>query len=352
MDLDGLVGGLYRDLAGVELGHRRFERGLHVVVFHPRGAIRQQAGGVDFGGEVGEFPLDGLELADGFAELLALLGVPQRRFVRALGHAEPERGDRNSSAVEHAHGVDKSVAFLAEQVFHGDLAVLENHFRGIAGAQAEFVFLLPRTEALGSLLDHERRKSVRVRRFIRHGDDDHHVGVMSVGDERLAAVQHPLIALADGRAARASGVGAGTGFGESPAADPFAGREFGNVLPALLFVAGDEDVVRAERGMCSYDDADRSVDARELLDGDDVLDVAHARAAEFGGKNGAQQAETAEFLDGLHGKARGFVPLHDVRGDLFFGEFADAAAQVVLLVGKLEIQASPPYVGQLFAVVP
>ena len=34
---------------------------------------------------------------------------------------------------------------------------------------------------------------------------------------------------------------------------------------------------------------------------------------------------------------RGFVPLHDVRSDFAFGKFADAAAELVLFVGKREI---------------
>ena len=85
------------------------------------------------------------------------------------------------------------------------------------------------------------------------------------------------------------------------------------------------------------DNADRPVDARELLNGDYIFDVAEPRAAVFFGENNAQQAHFAELRHDLAGKTRGLVPFHDVRGDFTLREFADAAAELVLFVGKGEI---------------
>ena len=51
------------------------------------------------------------------------------------------------------------------------------------------------------------------------------------------------------------------------------------------------------------DDAHRAIHAREFLDRGDVLDVAHARAAVLRGKDRAQQAELAQFLDGASGNS-------------------------------------------------
>ena len=93
---------------------------------------------------------------NGLTELLALLAVLESGFVGALRHAKAERGDGDAAAVENAHGVDESVAFLAEEIFGRDLAIFKDEFGGVAGAKAELVFLLAGTEALGSLLDDER----------------------------------------------------------------------------------------------------------------------------------------------------------------------------------------------------
>ena len=58
-----------------------------VFVGEPGGLIDEEASGFDFSGHVGEFELDGLKVANGLAELLALLGVFNGGIERALGHA-------------------------------------------------------------------------------------------------------------------------------------------------------------------------------------------------------------------------------------------------------------------------
>ena len=86
------------------------------LILHPRGAIGQQARGVDLRRHVGQLVLDGLKLRDGPAELLALLGILQRRFVSALRGADRERRDRNAPAVQNPQAVDESFALLAAAV--------------------------------------------------------------------------------------------------------------------------------------------------------------------------------------------------------------------------------------------
>ncbi len=233
------------------------------------------------------------------------------------------------------------MAFVSEQVFGGDFAILENQFSGIAGAQSKLVFLFAELEAGRSLLDHESREAmmaVSLGRLVGDGENHAHVGVVAVGAESLGSVQHPLVFHPHGRAARAAGIGAGAGFGERPGADEVAGRQPGNVLPLLLLVAGDKDVVGAERGVRGHDDANRAVDARKLLDGHGIFDVAHARAAVFDREDRSHEPEPPEFLDCLKRETRGFVPLHHVRRDFTLGELADHLAKVLLLFGKLEIQ--------------
>ncbi len=135
------------------------------------------------------------------------------------------------------------------------------------------------------------------------------------------------------------------GLGQAPGADEFSGRQLADVFLLLRFVAGEKNVVRAERGVCRDDDADRTVDAREFLDRGDVLHIAHAGAAVLGGENHSQHAELAQFLDGGERELASLVPLHDVRLDLAFGKLADAFLQVQLLFVQLEIQGSSGTLG-------
>ena len=88
-----------------------------------------------------------LKFRDGFAELLALFGVTHRTFVRALRHAQAQRRDRNSPAVQNLQAIDEAFAFFAQQIRRRNLAIGENHFAGVARAQAQLIFLFARLES-------------------------------------------------------------------------------------------------------------------------------------------------------------------------------------------------------------
>ena len=264
---------------------------------------------------------------------LRTFGVAQRGLVRSLSHAQAKGGDGDAAAVENLQAVDEAVAFDAHEILGGHAAVGENEFAGVAGAQAELVFLLAGTKAGGSLLHDESRDAAIL--FGGVGGGDHHadIGIVAVGDEGLRAVDDPTAVFLDGSGARASCVRAGFGFGERPAAQLLALRERRDVLLLLLFVAELVDVVGAQRIVRGDDDANGAVHARELFDDDGVLDVAHSRAAIFFREDDAEKTHFAELGNEFGGKLRGFVPLHDVRQDFGLGERADGAPELLLLVG-------------------
>src|ERR1700730_8236460 len=126
MNLHAFVGASDGYFAGVELGHGRFQRGLHAGIFHGGRPQGQKLRGLNFGGHVSQLPLDRLKVTDRLAELLALFGILQRRVIGPFGHAQRQRRYRDAAAIQHAHGVDKSVAFFPAQVFSWNDAVFEN----------------------------------------------------------------------------------------------------------------------------------------------------------------------------------------------------------------------------------
>ena len=122
----------------------------------------------------------------------------------------------------------------------------------------------------------------RRRAVVELGVDDDGVGVRTVGDERLLAVEHVAVAVAAHRRLHAAErVRPGAGLGERPGADLVQGDEVGH--PALLL---GERAARQDRGRAEAEaHAERADEARadpaDLLDQDD----AHARlraAAESG----------------------------------------------------------------------
>ena len=108
---------------------------------------------------------------------------------------------------------------LPQKIFGRKHAIFKDQFRGVAGAQAKFVFFLPGTKSLRSLLHDESRQPMGMRGAVGHGNHDQNVGIVAVGAESLGAVQHPVVAFAHRSHARAACVRSGRGLGQSPGAD-------------------------------------------------------------------------------------------------------------------------------------
>src|SRR5881628_3325419 len=194
-NLDGVGRDLHRHVGGEALGHRTL-RALERVAQggHPAGAPDEQACGVDLHRHVGELEAHSLVLRKGLAELLAVLGVLEGELVgrardaeRAGGYARPRRLQRGQRAERSRAGV-VGVRLAAEAVVERNVAVLEDHLRGMAGADAELLLLAAHPQSRRVLLDQERGDPRRAFRRVGVGVDDVVVGDAAVGAELLGAV--------------------------------------------------------------------------------------------------------------------------------------------------------------------
>src|SRR5262249_44788873 len=122
------------------------------------------------------------------AELLALPGIVQRRFICALRHAKAQSGDADASSVENFHGIDEAMPDLAEEIVFGNAAILENYGRRIAGAQAGFVFLLSWKESGRTFLQNECGNAVPSGCFVGNGHRDTDVAVGAMSGKRFLTV--------------------------------------------------------------------------------------------------------------------------------------------------------------------
>ena len=84
---------------------------------------------------------------------------------------------------------------------------------------------------------------MRVRRAVSHRNDDRNIRVVSVGDERLRAIQDPAVATADGRHSRTAGVRTRGRLGQSPRSDELATRELRDVLLPLPIIPRQKNVI-------------------------------------------------------------------------------------------------------------
>ena len=78
-------------------------------------------------------------------------------------------------------------------------------------------------------------------------------------------------------------------------------------------------------------------DARQLLDADAVVDRRQRGAAVLFGELHAGETERRELRQEIGRELLRLVPLHDVRTDLGFREFADRPAQQFLLLSRAKV---------------
>ena len=145
-----------------------------------------------------------------------------------------------------------------------------------------------------------------------------------------------MVAVQPGRRFRTARVGSGGWLGEAPAADPLTAGQRREELFLLSLATRQVDVIGGQAVVGRDRDAHRAVDARQLLDRQDVLHVAEAGATVLLGKQDAQQTHLARLHDDGPREFLRLVPLGDVGGDLFLGKVPDALAQHVLVVGQRE----------------
>ena len=147
-NLDRLDRAAHRQFGTIQLGHRGFLAEWLLVLSQPRGVEDELFARFDLRRHVGQWELDPLKFGDRFAELLAHSGVGERLFIGPLGEAERQRGEADPPRIESMHEIDEPFPFPTQQIFHGDLDILEDQLTSIRGAPTELVFLLSGAEAM------------------------------------------------------------------------------------------------------------------------------------------------------------------------------------------------------------
>ncbi len=80
-------------------------------------------------------------------------GIAHRVIECTLGDADGLGRHAGTRFVERLHGDDKTLAFLADQIFFGDPAILKNHLTGGGGANAHLVLFFAENQPFGAFFD-------------------------------------------------------------------------------------------------------------------------------------------------------------------------------------------------------
>ncbi len=119
----------------------------------------------------------------------------------------------------------------------------------------------------------------------------------AVGDERLAPVDHPLVAVEHGACPRRPGIAPPSGSVSPNAPRARPATRSGSQWSLLLVGAEPVDRVRAEADTCRQRDAHRLVDSAQFLDRDAQRGEVAVAAAPPLGEHDAEQTEIAHRPD-------------------------------------------------------
>ena len=241
----------------------------------------------------------------------------------------PDRaaGEHRALVVEPAHQHVHALVEAAEHVLLRHLAVLEDELAGVRAAHAELVELLRGEEALHAALDDERRDPARARRAVGLAVDDQRIGVGTVGDPHLAAVQDVGPVPVVGAEPHPDDVRARARLAHRERADVLARDQLRQVGAPLRFGAVAADLVHAQVRVRAVRQPDRRRRAADLLHRDDVREVAEPGAAVLLLDGDAEEAERAHLRPEVHRERVRPVDLRGARRDLGRGEVAHRAAE-------------------------
>ena len=246
--------------------------------------------------DVGNHLIDGREVHDGLAELLAVLGIGESFVVGHLADAHGLSGNAEACTVHEGHHVLDEAELAAATEFR--LRVLIDKFAGRASVDAELVLDAAHVHAAVALVVDEHRKAAAVVGAF-FGAGEHQVDVaVAVRDEALHAVKVPALVFfaVGGLEHHALQVGTGIGFGQVHG-HRLAGAHARDKAGTLVFVA----------------EFIQGLDA--VLEGPDVLETGVRRGDHFvdgrvGGNREVQAAEAARHGHAIEaGLAGGFQVL-------------------------------------------
>ncbi len=339
MDLHRFVGHAHRALGGEQLGHRRLFVHAVALIFQPRRPQRQQPRGVDFGRHVGQFVLNRLKFRNKSAELFALLGIFERRFIRALRDAYRQRRNRDAPAVQNPQAVDESFAALAAELRRRQPAIGEQNFARGRTAHPQLVFFLP-----------DAKSGVpfsRMNAEIPCDDAARSVTAIATQTSATCALvvnvlppfRTQVIAVEHRRGARAARVRSRFGLGQRPAADPFAATRASECSAA----SARRDSRPGKYDWCTAKRAPRrsarSMDRRApvLPSGCCNRRSCTRRRPASSGKTAPSTPSSPSVAKHVHREMLRFVPLHHVRPDLASAKSRIGFAELVLFRRVSEI---------------
>ena len=200
----------------------------------PGGLIEEDAGRLEFGLHVGDLELQRLEVAEAFAEGLALLHIGDRLVESRLRGTQAAGGDIEPAAIEPTHRNREAHSFAADQMRCGHRCLIEIDGGSSLRLPAHLPLIGAETQALCAVLDQEAGNPLGPL-FAGAAHHQIDVGIAAARDEGLGATHSiATVAVLHRPGFEGGGTGARSGFGQAVARDFVHGTESRKPCLSLL----------------------------------------------------------------------------------------------------------------------
>ena len=266
------------------------------------------------------------------------MDVGQHDVETGLADADRSAGQHRALVVEPAHENVDAATDRAEHILCRHFAILEDELAGIRSAHSELVEFLRGRESPEALLDEKRGDAARARVRIRLGVDDERIGVGTVGDPHLVAIQNEHVAATLCTQLHRHYVRPRPRLAHRQRADVLAGNQLRQIPTPLLFGTVAEDLVDAEIRMRAVRETDRCRRARDLLHRDDVREIADCGAAVLVRNRDAEKSHVAHLPPQVRRKLVVAIDGGGARRDFLRGKLANRVAKHVDRFAMREIE--------------
>jgi hypothetical protein len=331
----GLVHGRDRGLGRSVLRHVRGLTGAEVVtgVVERRGLLRHESGQLDVDVRHRERVRDRLVRPDRGVPHGSGLGIVHRAVQRVAGESGRERGGHDAFRVQPREELDQTRVLRTDERIRRYPDVVEEE-RELLLARDQLRVDLLVLERVGR---HHEERGLELARTRVGGarDDEDGLSVVHTGDEDLAAVEDPLVAVAGRGGGQPVGVRARVGFGDGECEDERAVTQTGQPFRLLVLGAETRDDRGADRGRHDHHQQG-AARRRELLQHGGQVANAPASAAVFGRDVDAEVPEAARLAPELGHLPAAARPAHVVLAPILAAQIADRGSQCLTLLAFAE----------------
>ena len=288
-------------------------------------------GGFKLGSAISQAKTYCLMAEDALAKARTVFGIGNGAIQRGAGHAHALRSDANATALKPTQRDFVALAFLTNQVFCRDAAIVKINLGGVAAVLAHF-FFQPRHGVTRCVGGHQKgTHTFFASGFISHRNDDCHITFFTTRDELLHAINDVTVARFHRRGLERRRIRAHMRLGQAKRTQQLALCQW---LKPFAFLRGIAKIEQdgIDRAVGDADDgAGATVAGRNFFQNQRQAQVIEPRPAILLGHTNAVAAQRGQAFQRLAREVMRFVPRRGVGQHLGLNVFTHGISHLQLV---------------------